>query len=405
MSKTKIETIAAELSKRRTPCLVSFLHPFRIVNAPDSNAWDVSIEQVNSASWDYVALHKVVGGIDVGLETPYHLVVCRDGGLALPPIRELTEETKAVEFFNQCLASFLLGGIYCEAIALDGLDFGSILDWKFIRANGQASAMPNRFHKHVRMQAASSLEAIELQEPRILKFTDLAEASKVGRETLERIPEVSGEFLLRGATGYARRDWGIALANFWIVIEQMTSHLWETCVVSQAKDDPSIDGRIDSLKDNRTWTAGVRHEVLFQKGLISKSAFADLNRARKARNKLSHAGQIPDEASSKSALKALRQLLVAIVPDIEIPFLTLDLDSYGLSDPFCPKDSGPINPKYWMEIKKLPGETELEKMEAEVLSITRKRSINKTPAPTELRRKVKVEKKKRAPFSKKQFEK
>lgn len=365
------------LSNRRVPCLAAYLHPFRIINGPESREWDLSIEQVNFGTWDIAALHEIVGGIDVGLEAPYHLVVCRDGGLALPPIPELRDEVKAVEFFNRCLASLLIGGIYCEAIALDGLDFGSILDWKYVRISSQATAAPNRFHNLLRLQRASPLEAIALMEPRALTLTELINASKAGRSILERLPEVGGEFLLRGSTGFARRDWGVALANLWIVVEQMTSHLWEHSVISDAKKSPSIVGRIDSLMDNRTWTVGARHEVLFQKGILSPFSFTEISKARKARNRLAHSGVHPDEASARSALHSVKQLMQVSVPDLEIPFLTLDLDDHGISDPFQPKERGPIDPRYWMEIKKLPGEVELEKLEAQA----RKRVEIRSPEP------------------------
>lgn len=127
MAKNAIENDPEDLTKRRVPCLATFLHPFRIINGPDSPDWNVSIEQINSRTWNYAALHEIVGGIEVGLDAPYHLVVCRDGGLALPPIPALRDERKAVEFFNQCLAAILVGGVYCEAIALDGLEVCSHL--------------------------------------------------------------------------------------------------------------------------------------------------------------------------------------------------------------------------------------------------------------------------------------
>jgi len=364
MSENVIQSEPKELARRRVPCLATFLHPFRIIDGPDSPEWNVSIEQINSGTWNYAALHEIVGGIEVGLDAPYHLVVCRDGGLALPPIPALRDERKAVEFFNECLAAILVGGIYCEAIALDGLEFGSILDWKYVRLAGQGSAAPNRFHNLVRLQRASALEAIALEEPRKLKTAELVQASEIGRKILEQLPEVGGEFLLRGTTGYARRDWGVALANLWIVVEQMTSHLWHRNVLSEAKKAVPIAGRMDSLTDNRTWTIGVKHEVLFQRGVLSAVAFAELNQARKARNKLSHSGLHPDNGSARAALKSVNELFSVLFPDVDIPFLRLDLNDHGLSDPFRPRQTGPLDPKYWMEIKKLPGEEELEKIEA-----------------------------------------
>ena len=235
------------LAKRRVPCMVTFLHPFRIVNGPDSQAWKVSIEDVNSNAWDYVALHEVVGGIDVGLKPPYHMVVCRDGAVGLPQLPELRGDQQAVEFFNRCLAALLVGGVYCEAIALDGLDFGSIIDWKYLRVHSRAPSASNRFHHHVRLRQASPLEAISLSGAYTVPLAELSTAMTVGRAVLDSIPELSGEFLLKGVTGIARRDWGAALANLWIVVEQITSHLWTQCVLSPAKDSNTISGRADQL--------------------------------------------------------------------------------------------------------------------------------------------------------------
>src|SRR5438128_6852819 len=126
---------AKTAAPRSTPALVTYLQPFRIVADDGDQSWNVTIEQVNRGIWDYVKLHEIVGGIDVGLESPYHMIVCFDGGLALPPIPELRSVPRAVEFFNRCLGALLLGGIYCEAVTLDHIETGRILDWKYLRAN------------------------------------------------------------------------------------------------------------------------------------------------------------------------------------------------------------------------------------------------------------------------------
>lgn len=132
------------LAKRRVPCMVAFLRPSRLVNASSSPPWEVTVEDTNRGEWNYIELHKMVGGIDVGLAQPYHMVVTRDGAVGLPPIPELRHDQEAVEFFNRSFAALLLGGVYCEAITLDGLDFGSIIDWTYLRIHTQASA--NRFN-------------------------------------------------------------------------------------------------------------------------------------------------------------------------------------------------------------------------------------------------------------------
>lgn len=89
-----------ELERRRVPCLVTYISPFRIVDNSMTAPWSVTIEEVNSKTWDYVALHELVGGIEVGLAEPYHMAVSRDGALALPPLPELTSDQQSVEFFQ-----------------------------------------------------------------------------------------------------------------------------------------------------------------------------------------------------------------------------------------------------------------------------------------------------------------
>ena len=329
------------LRARRVPCLVSFLHPFRIVDAPKSPKWTVSLEQINTGTWDYVALHEIVGGIDVGLESPYHMVVCRDGGLALPPVLDLRKDQAAVEFFNRCLASILLGGIYCEAITLDSLDLGFVLDWKYVRTTTCASAAANRFHFLIRGQHPSSLDAIALDEPRTIMFDEVVKAAHKGRLVLEKVPSVRGEFLLKGVTGYARRDWGTALTNLWIVVEQLTTHLWFSKIIDPARESPIIPGRIGSLRDNRTWTVATRHEMLFQMGLFEVDLYEPLAEARKARNQLSHDGKHPNEENATAALFSVKTLLGILLPDLDIPFFYMDLRDHTISNPFEARERHP----------------------------------------------------------------
>lgn len=351
-------------AKRSVPAMVAYISPFRLVNGPDSPPWAVSIEQVNKGGWDYVALHERVGGIDVGLTSPYHLVVARDGAVALPPIPELRSDQEAVEFFNRCFAAMLLGGIYCEAIGLDGLEFGAIFDWKYVRTHGGGMASANRLHKQFRMDSGSALDTIMLMNPRTLEIGRLAEAMGVGRAILAKVPEVSGEFLLKGVTGFARRDWGTALANLWIVVEQITSHLWASHVLNPAKGDNSVPGRSKQLEDFRTWTTSVRLEVLHQLGKLPTDALAMLSEARKARNDLSHKGRHPSASAAKAAWGGVMSLLEIAVPDVSIPLLTLDLENHALSDPFEPRKPERLEPTHWMAIPKLPGEEEFERLQA-----------------------------------------
>jgi hypothetical protein len=295
-----------QLAKRRASCIVAYLEPFRIVENDDLQPWKVTLEEVNRKTWDYVKLHEIVGAMDVGLDEPYNLVVSRDGALALPPISQLRADQAAVEFFNRCLAGLLIGGVYCEAISVDSLDTGSIIDWKYVRSHSTGQASSNRFHEQIRYQQASSLEAIRLMDPRTVRFSDLAAAMKSGLAVLDRVARLRGDLLLKGVTGIARRDWNSGLSNLWIVIEQIVSHIWDQKIIGQAVTTGAPKSRRDQLGDNRTWTVAVKLEMLHQTGYLDAAALQDLSTARKARNDLAHEGQTPSEVSAVAAFSAVR---------------------------------------------------------------------------------------------------
>ncbi|MCL4677199.1 MAG: hypothetical protein KJ017_01240 [Alphaproteobacteria bacterium] len=367
-----LDEIKKQLHERRVPCMVAFLHPFRIVEAKDKKPWQSSLQEVNTRSWDYVALHEVIGGVDVGLPAPYHMLVCRDGGVAIPPIPELRGEKEAVAFFNKCFASLVLGGVYCEAIGVDGLDFGSVIDWKFVRVHSASLSATNRFHSLIRLKQASAFEAIALESPRTLTFELLERALLKGRSILESIPELGGEIFLRGITSYARRDWSAALANLWISIEQITSHIWKRDVIEPARKNKVVSGRVKQLSDYRTWTISARHELLLQIGSIDSRTFSTVSLARKARNTLAHEGRSPDEKAAEAVLASVRELLLAATKRSDIEFLNMNLSDHTLSDPFEPRKMEMLEPKYWMPIPKLPNEEELEKLEASLRNLQKK---------------------------------
>ncbi len=352
---------------RRVHVLMTYLSPFRIVEADDATApWSATIDEINSGNWDYVGLHEVVSGLDVGLDHPYHMVVCRDGGLVLPPLPELQDDSAAVQFFNKCLCGLLLGGVYCESINPDGLDLGSIIDWKYVRSHHTGMAAPNRFHRSIRQQTASAFDSIQLDEPRIVRFGELYSAMQVGLQALHKLEPLRGEYLLKGATGLARRDFGTALSNLWIATEQLLEALWHREIVEPTRLTDRSKSRREQLNDTRTWSAATRIEMLFQKGIIDLPTLSALSAARKARNDLSHQGEPPSEAAATSSLQGVRNLIKVVLPDSSIPFLRMDLADHALSDPFKPREfSEPLKSKYWRAILKLPGEKELEREEAQ----------------------------------------
>lgn len=368
-----------ELARRRVPCMIAFLQPFRLVDGPAASRWKATISHVNRRNWDYVELHKMVGGIDVGLTPPFHMVVFRDGAIALPVLPDRRTVTESVEFINRNFSALLLGGIYCEMIGLDGLDFGSIIDWKYLRVLTSAPAAANRFHYQARMRLANPLEAINLLKPKTVDIDELSSAMSAGRKLLEKIPELAGEFLLKGVTSLVRHDWGGALSNLWIVTEQVTTNIWKDNVLGPARSNSSITGRVDQLSDTRTWTTATRHELLHQIGIIGGDLLANLATARRARNALAHRGTHPTSHDSRAAYDAVLGLLQVVAKDLPVPLSSLRLAEYSLPDPFSPPPLEPkvLKPTHWMEIPKLPGEAELERLEASSRSPTKSRRRSK----------------------------
>lgn len=348
---------------RRIPAILTYLKPYRLIGADEDEIWSSSVEQINSRTWDYIKLHEITGGLDVGLKEPFHLVVGFDGALALPPLNLFRETGEAVEFFNRICGSILLGGIYCEAINADDIEIGSILDWTYIRSQSTGRSLSATFHSLFRMRMAPPLLAMQLHQPPTLKFSELRTAADVGMNILGRVPELRAEFLLKGATSLARQDPGSALANLWIVVEQLTQGLWDREVIGQSRNK-IVAGRKKQLEDNRTWSTGPKHELMLRIGLINDLTFSALFTARKARNDLAHTGRHPSSDEAQAAYDGVIGLLKAgPAKRYDLPLLKLDLSNSSLSDPLRPDPSLPSEPTHWMPIPKLPGEEEIERSE------------------------------------------
>lgn len=187
---------------------------------------------------------------------------------------------------------------------------------------------------------------------------------RTGISLLKDVPQLSPEFLLKGVSGFARRDWGMALSNLWITIEQITEFLWERHVLGSLPTENRIPGRQDQLKDTRTWTAANRHELLASMSVYSENELRHLYAARKARNDLSHRGHHPSEQAASSAYEGVLALLRCATGSKPIPLSSLKLADHSISDPFTAMEARLEGVKFWMDFPKLPGEEDMEKEEA-----------------------------------------
>jgi hypothetical protein len=202
--------------------------------------------------------------------------------------------------------------------------------------------------------------AIHLMNPRRLALLDLQTAAGRGFEILKAIPQLTPEFLLKGVTAIARQDWSGALSNLWVVVEQLTSHLWEREVLA-CETVPSVAGRQAQLKDNRSWTTANKQEMLHQKGTLDVVTLRALFAARKSRNELVHTGKHPTQDAGNAAFGGVKGLLLASTRQSDIPLFSLDLGDHRLSDPFQLPIAKKLNVEYWMPVPKLPNEEDIER--------------------------------------------
>jgi hypothetical protein len=151
-----------------------------------------------------------------------------------------------------------------------------------------------------------------LDKPKNIPISKFQAAYSQGSTTLRKLASLTPTFLLRGFTELRYHNWSDALASFWICIEQITVILWEQFFLNVPAFHPQVPvkARQKSLdEDNRTWSTAVKHEILFQVGVITEEQFNYLIPARKARNELVHQGKIPAQEIVRGLYEAVLQLI------------------------------------------------------------------------------------------------
>jgi hypothetical protein len=93
---------------------------------------------------------------------------------------------------------------------------------------------------------------------------------------LTAIAESTPTFIAGTYSLYSRRQLAEAIIDAWIVIEQVVDCAWSSYI-----DELDDRMRRERLRDNRTYTAAVRIELLHTKRLIPPALYEAMNLARK----------------------------------------------------------------------------------------------------------------------------
>ena len=295
------------------PAWHSFLTPYTWV-LKDGEDFAVSLEEINTNTYAGDRLSEPVTTLAVaGTAT----LVSRDGAFALPMQGDVVEQHHAVEMMNRMFCALLIGGIHTESVAHNEVLVGCLGEDHrlFVYVPTQ--------HARFRHMWASVQERMALMHPRLIRVSQLQEAFAYGMDALTRVENLSPYFLLHGYTALQHQSTSDALGSLWIVVEQLTSLLWEKRFLSNPALHPTgMKGRLQGLKqDNRTWTTSVKHEMLWQIKVLSEGSYARLSNARGQRNRLVHEGRVPDLDAVTGLWPALCEML-EIASDVSMERLS-----------------------------------------------------------------------------------
>jgi hypothetical protein len=283
------------------PAWHAFLQPYTWV-LRDGEDFGVSLEQINANSY---AGDRLAEPVTSFATADVAALISRDGAFAFPMQGEFVQQHRAVEMLNRLFCALLIGGIHTEFVSHNEALVGCLGEdlRLFVYTPTQ--------HGRYRHMDASLSERIALMHPRVIRVSQLQEAIVFGMDTLTRIENLSPSFLLHGYTTLQHQNTSEALSSLWIVVEQLTSFLWETQFLGNPTLHPAgMNGRLDGMKkDNRTWTTSVKHELLWQIKVLSEGSYESLSNARGQRNHLVHKGRVPNMDSVTRLWPALCEML------------------------------------------------------------------------------------------------
>lgn len=283
------------------PAWHSFLSPYTFVLS-DGEDFAVSIDQINTNTYSGMSLSEPVTTFPVDDTVA---LISRDGAFALPMRGGLLHQHQALEMMNRLFCALLIGGIYTESVAHKETLVGCLGE------DGHLFVYEPSQQGRFRHMWASLQERVVLMHPRVIRVPHLHAALAYGMDALGKVKNLSPYFLLHGYTALQHQRTREALSSMWIVVEQLTSFLWETRFLKNTTLNPAnMQGRLQSLKqDNRTWTTSVKHEMLWQTKTLSEESYARLGIARSQRNRLVHEGRVPEMEAVAGLWPAICEML------------------------------------------------------------------------------------------------
>lgn len=109
------------------PAWAAFLKPYTIVLSDEKIKLEISIEQINSNSYDEAKLSKAIATLPLINSEHIDALISYDGAIAIPRNTDYPSVEIAIDKINCILCAILLGGIHAEVINPPELVCGSLV--------------------------------------------------------------------------------------------------------------------------------------------------------------------------------------------------------------------------------------------------------------------------------------
>ena len=300
----------SQINKKRF--WLCYLYPMRLITL-EGESITFTLDEINDCTYDQAILCRIVGHLSNtfnGIEIEY--TICGDGALLISINEKSFSTNDLILHFNDFLCKLLLGGIYVEAINNKDITTGFLHGKNMIWPVNFGESLSSNMHARIRMRLASNTEAIVLYVAceSAKSISEINTALSRGNAIIGDIDNISTFYLLTGISELRYGNWSASLSNLWIITEQITDFLWENRFLADETRNPNIPSRIQSLRqDNRTYSASVKQEILFQLGIIPADIYSELYSIRKARNRLVHEGKMVNKEVAMGLYKTIKTLL------------------------------------------------------------------------------------------------
>lgn len=264
------------------PAWISFLFKEGTILFNSKNKFEITLNQINKNSYNGKELSKIITILqDNEKNSTLPILVTVDGSIMLPVHETYKTKEIAVNKMNEIISALFLGGLNINAIHLGDLEQGKLEE----RSQYSFSYIPSVYNR-LRNNWASTSELTVLLNPNYINVETIKNAYSIGMNLLKNI-SFSPIYLVQGYHSMQLWKTADALSNLWIVVEQLTTLIWNKRIEEKTK-------KLMQITNVRTENIDIKLKVFREYNIISEAIFQVLDKNRKNRNKLLHEGKLPD---------------------------------------------------------------------------------------------------------------